>query len=99
MSGDEDRFDWIAAGPPYEGPPATLAREGSDPLRKPDGPVVDDRYAALDLEDESVIVYDCRETNAWLQSSHAIPLEDDEAAAETDGAAAGRPPEQGERGR
>jgi hypothetical protein len=32
----------------------------------------DDRYAALEIGDEDVVIYDREEPSAWLQSDHTV---------------------------
>lgn len=99
MDADGGPFDWIEAGPPYEGPPLTPVGEQAEKRLATNAPIVSDRYAALHLEDESVIVYDCRETNAWIQSSHAVSLGAASESAETGRRPDARTSDSGEQGR
>lgn len=37
---------------------------------------VPDRYAALELQRGEVVIYDCENATAWIQSSQARPVTD-----------------------
>lgn len=56
------------------------AREGSgeDGPSHARPPVIPDRYAPLQLVDGAVVIYDRESSDAWIESSYAIPLGDAE---------------------
>jgi hypothetical protein len=73
----EGPFDWVDAGPPYERSTVECVAGRSEPERPP---AIPDRYAALHLEEDAVIVYDRQETNAWIQSTDTVDLEPADSA-------------------
>lgn len=74
--GSPDRTDMRSSGENRD----LTARKGSgeDGPCHARPPTIPDRYTPLELANGAVVIYDRKESNAWIESSHAIPLGDAE---------------------
>lgn len=71
-----DRTD--TTPPAEEQAPRTQEEFDEDEPRNTRPPAIPDRYTPLELVDGAIVIYDRKESNAWIESSHAIPLGDAE---------------------
>lgn len=74
---------WVDVPPDAERPAARRANAGGRP--RPEPAPVPDRYAMIGLGENEVVIYDRENSDAWIQSTRAVPLAAPEAEGTTDG--------------
>jgi hypothetical protein len=67
VTSDESDSD----GPDPGGAPRSGRERGSG---ADEPPRVADRYAAFHLQDDSVVIYDCEESAAWVRATNAVTV-------------------------